>query len=172
MKRRIAEVLDDQPVESCSGQCPGVLDGAALHLPWLARIPRGAGERQQVDHAGLEDLADLALDPPNSTSDLAGPPHLDDDYLILSTIHSAKGLEFRVVFIVGLNDGLLPHSRSFEDPDGMEEERRLFYVGAGTSGRLGVLDAVECPPTFQSSPEMIQGVLAGGERVASALRGR
>ena len=41
---------------------------------------------------------------------------------------------------------------------------RLFYVGAGTSGRLGVLDAVECPPTFQSSPELVQGVLAGGER--------
>jgi N-acetylmuramic acid 6-phosphate etherase len=41
---------------------------------------------------------------------------------------------------------------------------RLFYLGAGTSGRLGVLDAVECPPTFQSSPELVQGVLAGGER--------
>jgi N-acetylmuramic acid 6-phosphate etherase len=41
---------------------------------------------------------------------------------------------------------------------------RLFYLGAGTSGRLGVLDAVECPPTFQSSPGVIQGVLAGGER--------
>ena len=41
---------------------------------------------------------------------------------------------------------------------------RLFYLGAGTSGRLGVLDAVECPPTFQSPPELIQGVLAGGER--------
>lgn len=41
---------------------------------------------------------------------------------------------------------------------------RLFYVGAGTSGRLGVLDASECPPTFQSDPEQVQGVIAGGER--------
>lgn len=41
---------------------------------------------------------------------------------------------------------------------------RIFYVGAGTSGRLGVLDASECPPTFRASPEMIQGIIAGGQR--------
>lgn len=41
---------------------------------------------------------------------------------------------------------------------------RLFYVGAGTSGRLGILDASECPPTFGSDPELVQGIIAGGER--------
>lgn len=53
----------------------------------------------------------------------------ESDKITLLTLHGAKGLEYSVVFITGLEDGLLPHSRSFEDPDGLEEERRLFYVG-------------------------------------------
>src|SRR4051812_22705290 len=44
---------------------------------------------------------------------------------------------------------------------------RLFYIGAGTSGRLGVLDASECPPTFNVSPDMVQGIIAGGESALS-----
>ena len=51
------------------------------------------------------------------------------DSITLITLHQAKGLEFQVVFIVGLEEGLLPHIRSFDDPGQMEEERRLFYVG-------------------------------------------
>ena len=46
---------------------------------------------------------------------------------------------------------------------GVERGGRLFYIGAGTSGRLGVLDAAECPPTFNVPPEMVQGIIAGGE---------
>ena len=48
--------------------------------------------------------------------------------------------------------------------DAFRQGGRLFYIGAGTSGRLGVLDASECPPTFSSHPDMVQGIIAGGDR--------
>ncbi len=73
-------------------------------------------------------LTELTLDPPVSTSDLAGPPHLDDDYLVLSTIHSAKGGEWRAVFVIHAADGNIPSDMALGEPGGVEEERRLLYV--------------------------------------------
>ena len=73
-------------------------------------------------------LADLALDPPNSTSDLAGPPLLDEDYLVLSTIHSAKGGEWDVVHVIHAADGMMPSDMATGDEERIEEERRLLYV--------------------------------------------
>ncbi len=73
-------------------------------------------------------LADLTLDPPNSTQDLAGPPLLDEDYLILSTIHSAKGCEWDAVYVIHAADGNIPSDMATGDDDQIEEERRLFYV--------------------------------------------
>ena len=73
-------------------------------------------------------LADLAVDPPASTSDLAGPPHLDDDWLVLSTIHSAKGGEWQSVYVIHASDGNIPSDMALGEPGGVDEERRLLYV--------------------------------------------
>ncbi len=73
-------------------------------------------------------LADLAVDPPASTSDLAGPPHLDDDWLVLSTIHSAKGGEWQSVYVMHASDGNIPSDMALGEPGGVDEERRLLYV--------------------------------------------
>lgn len=72
--------------------------------------------------------ADHTIDEPSKTSGLAGPPVIDDDYLVLSTIHSAKGLEWDCVHVLNVTDGCLPLDMSLRDADGLEEERRLLYV--------------------------------------------
>lgn len=73
-------------------------------------------------------LTEITLDPPSSTQDLAANPLLDDDYLILSTIHSAKGLEWDAVYVLNATDGHIPSDMSTRSPEEIEEERRLFYV--------------------------------------------
>jgi DNA helicase-2/ATP-dependent DNA helicase PcrA len=72
-------------------------------------------------------LADLTLDPPVSTGDLAGPPLLDEEYVVLSTIHSAKGCEWDVVYLIHAADGVMPSDMSNSDGE-LAEERRLLYV--------------------------------------------
>ena len=73
-------------------------------------------------------LSDLTLDPPQATGAEAGPPHLDEDYLILSTIHSAKGQEWDTVFLLSVADGCLPSDLATGQAAQVEEERRLLYV--------------------------------------------
>jgi DNA helicase-2/ATP-dependent DNA helicase PcrA len=73
-------------------------------------------------------LADLTLDPPSSTGDLAGRPSLDDDWLTLSTVHSAKGGEWDVVHLIHAADGAFPSDMATGTDEGVDEERRLFYV--------------------------------------------
>jgi DNA helicase-2/ATP-dependent DNA helicase PcrA len=73
-------------------------------------------------------ITELTLDPPQVTSDLAGPPHLDEDYLILSTVHSAKGQEWDSVFVLNVADGNFPNEHATGKPESIEEERRLLYV--------------------------------------------
>jgi DNA helicase II / ATP-dependent DNA helicase PcrA len=73
-------------------------------------------------------LTELTLDPPSSTQDFAADPVLDDDWLTLSTIHSAKGLEWDTVFVLHAADGNIPSDLATGHEDEIEEERRLFYV--------------------------------------------
>jgi len=73
-------------------------------------------------------LATVALEPPSNTHDLAVGDHEDDDVLVLSTVHSAKGKEWDAVFLVWAADGWFPTSRALNDAEGLEEERRLMYV--------------------------------------------
>ena len=123
-----------------------------VHAPWpgqLGRVRRfyepllvemyDAAEARLGDLAQLDAIAatyptragfldDLTLDPPAATGDHAGPPALDEDWLILSTIHSAKGQEWRAVFLLDVIDGRIPSDLAAGTPDQIEEERRLLYV--------------------------------------------
>jgi DNA helicase-2/ATP-dependent DNA helicase PcrA len=95
--------------------------------PRLADLDALAG--LAADYSGLDTfLADLTLDPPSSTGDLAGKPSLDDDWLALSTVHSAKGGEWDVVHLIHAADGAFPSDMATGTDEGVEEERRLFYV--------------------------------------------
>ena len=93
----------------------------AADVEQLARLAGGYGSRETF-------LAEITLDPPEATSDRAGPPHLDEDYLILSTIHSAKGQEWKSVHVLNVVDGCIPSDMSTGNSEDIEEERRLLYV--------------------------------------------
>lgn len=75
-----------------------------------------------------EFLSEMTLDPPSSTQELPADPFLDEDYLTLSTIHSAKGLEWDSVYLIHAADGNIPSDMATGSPEEIEEERRLFYV--------------------------------------------
>jgi DNA helicase-2/ATP-dependent DNA helicase PcrA len=110
----------------------------AWYEPHLERIHEDF-EMRRADLLQLEDIAagyptrerfltELTLDPPDATSGQAGVPLLDEDYLILSTIHSAKGQEWRSVFVLNTVDGCIPSDLGVGTSDEIEEERRLLYV--------------------------------------------
>jgi len=118
---------------------PTDLERARLwYEPHLDRIHEDA-ETRRADLIQLEQIAsgypsrerfltELTLDPPDATSDQAGVPLLDEDYLILSTIHSAKGQEWKSVFVLNVVDGCMPSDLGTGTSAEIEEERRLLYV--------------------------------------------
>jgi DNA helicase II / ATP-dependent DNA helicase PcrA len=101
-----------------------IYDSAHVRLGDLIQLERLAQQFATRDQF----LAELALDPPAVTGDLSGTPYLDEDYLILSTVHSAKGQEWDAVYILNVADGNFPSEFSTGRSDQVEEERRLLYV--------------------------------------------
>ncbi|CAN7569373.1 ATP-dependent helicase [Rhizobium sp. LjRoot254] len=118
---------------------PTEMEQARLwYEPHLDRLHEDA-ETRKADLIQLEQIAsgypsrerfltELTLDPPEATSDQAGVPLLDEDYLILSTIHSAKGQEWTSVFVMNCVDGCIPSDLGTGSTPELEEERRLLYV--------------------------------------------
>jgi len=95
-------------------------------------------------------LTEITLDPPQSTSDLSGKAHQDEEYLILSTVHSAKGMEWDTVYVLNVVDGSFPNEFATR-PEQIDEERRLLYV-AMTRARneLQLLQPLKFPITQQA----------------------
>ncbi len=131
MMKDIEEMGPDNP----SAQVERI---ARFYLPLLERNyddpePRASdiehlGELAQRYQTRCQFLSELVLDPPVSTGDLAGPPIKDEDWLVLSTIHSAKGLEWDAVYLIHAADGCLPSDMATGSEGEIEEELRLTYV--------------------------------------------
>jgi len=132
----------------------------------VQELRRAAQDLDTMELATFLERVALVSDQDTLTDSLNAPT--------LLTLHAAKGLEFPVVIIVGLDDGLLPHQRSFQDSEAMAEERRLFYVGiTRAQDRLYLLRAFRRRVAGESLPgepsrfledipaELIEGDLAG-----------
>ena len=105
-------------------QLERIYDDAPVRAPDLAQL-----RRIGATYASRERfLTEVTLDPPAATSAESGSPHLDEDYLILSTIHSAKGQEWKVVQVLNCVDGCIPSDMAVGNQQDIEEERRLLYV--------------------------------------------
>ncbi|MET3582431.1 DNA helicase-2/ATP-dependent DNA helicase PcrA [Mesorhizobium robiniae] len=158
-----------------SGKWPVDLEQVRLwYEPHLERIHEDATTRR-ADILQLEQIAtgyasrerfltELTLDPPDATSDEAGPPLRDEDYLILSTIHSAKGQEWKNVFVLNTVDGCIPIDLAVGSKEDIDEERRLLYV-AMTRAKDGL--HLVMPQRF-----FVHGQAARGDRHVYASRTR
>ncbi|HUQ24723.1 MAG TPA: ATP-dependent helicase [Burkholderiales bacterium] len=140
------------------GQVGRVREWYAPHLERLYEEAQvRAGDLEQMERISINFpsrenfITELALDPPSATGDLSGPPLLDEDYLVLSTVHSAKGQEWDAVYVLNVADGNFPSEFATGKAELVEEERRLLYVAmtrAKTS--LDLLSPVKYYATQQS----------------------
>ena len=135
---RLAELIRDLSTAENSPPAAQLDRISKFYLPLLEKNYDDPDPRKNdIEHLGelaarypsrRQFLAELVLEPPVSTGDFAGPPVLDEDWLVLSTIHSAKGLEWHAVYLIHAADGCLPSDLATADDDEIEEELRLTYV--------------------------------------------
>ena len=126
------------PLSAGEGWQAGLTAARRWYQPHLERLYDSI-ETREADLEQLEQisggyptrerfLTELTLDPPAAAGDRCGDPYLDEDYLVLSTVHSAKGQEWESVYVLNLSDGSFPSEFSTGRPELIEEERRLLYV--------------------------------------------
>jgi DNA helicase-2/ATP-dependent DNA helicase PcrA len=140
----------------------------------LAELVGVAGEHESIDE--FLEAVSLVADQDELTD--------DDSSVVLMTLHTAKGLEFPTVFIVGLEDGVFPHLRSLGEPDELEEERRLCYVGITRARERLYLSNAWSRSLFGSTqynppsrflkeiPEHLMRIVEGGRQARLTERGR
>jgi DNA helicase-2/ATP-dependent DNA helicase PcrA len=160
----------------------------AWYEPQLERLYEAAqarrGDLEQLERLAVQYptreafVTELTLDPPQASGDLAGDPLLDEDYLVLSTVHSAKGQEWEAVHVLNVTDGSFPSEFAAGRPELLEEERRLLYVAMTRAKQeLHLIAPVRFYVTQQSrtgdryvhgtrSRFLTEGVLARFERAA------
>jgi DNA helicase-2/ATP-dependent DNA helicase PcrA len=106
-------------------------EDATARLEDLGALVLACGDTTRLSDVAAEHVLEM----PASTGDFAGPPLVDEDWLVLSTVHSAKGLEFDTVHIIHAADGNFPADMALGSREGLEEERRLFYVAVTRARR-------------------------------------
>lgn len=148
----LAQFDPGQKARDAWGVFVTLMQGLAAGAPWPTQLGQVRKwydplltERYDNSHTRLGDLdqlekiasghpsrlafiTDLALDPPEAVGTEAGPPVKDEDWLILSTIHSAKGQEWRAIYVLNVVDGCIPSDMATSTVEEIEEERRLLYV--------------------------------------------
>jgi DNA helicase II / ATP-dependent DNA helicase PcrA len=158
---RLAELLEKlaEPGRPWPGQLRAVREWYQPHLERMFdHFHTRIGDLDQLEQLSSQFpsrerfLTELTLDPPQATSDLAGKASQDEDYLVLSTVHSAKGMEWDTVFVLNVVDGSFPNEFSTGKQAMIDEERRLLYV-AMTRARneLQLIHPLKFPLTQQSS---------------------
>ena len=168
--RKLAELLNllGSAERAWPGQLRQVRDWYQPHLERLyEHVHTRIGDLDQLELLSGQYptrerfLTELSLDPPNATSDLAGEPLLDEDYLVLSTIHSAKGMEWDSVYLLNVVDGSFPSEFATGKAELIEEERRLLYV-AMTRARNDLVLMVPLKFYLTNQPKKADAHVYGG----------